>query len=336
MLPLESAATTIAHTAEVIATSMAESKQDPELIAQTKQSLLDAADALTDNRFPIMGTIRDTSFGNDHAGLDLSKHHALAHEVMDKTLKGVTTDVEEFCTNLIAAVKLFQTADSDAAADLKQTARLACSRRSISREHSHGDLRPAASAARGAAATADPGRRRVMAGPHEAKLKAVIDAMWEWDVDSSQDSWAMLSNNLSTASESLRKAGRLVYEGFGEHSQVGPAGRTAFATTADDTQERSTQTSKVSTAIADAYGAMQLAQTAYTAMGTAPDKPTSTVDPTADQSDPAEPEGSRQQAAGTAYDQQMADRETKAKAALDDDGQDLRRVGRSHEEHPQP
>jgi Na+/phosphate symporter len=138
VLPLESAATTIAHTAEVIATSMAESKVDPELIAQTKQMLIDAADALTDNRFPIMGTIHDTSFGTDHAGLDLSKHHALAHEVMEETLKGVTKDVEEFCTNLIAAVKLFQTADSDAAADLKQRHDWLEQTQYESR-HSHGD-----------------------------------------------------------------------------------------------------------------------------------------------------------------------------------------------------
>ena len=138
MLPLQSAATTITHTAEVIATSMAEAKLDPELIAQTKQSLIDAATSLTDNRFPIMGTIHDTSFGTDQAGLNLSKHHELAHKVMDETIKGVTKDVEEFCINLITAVKLFQTADSDAAADINKLNQW-LEKTQYQSSHSHGD-----------------------------------------------------------------------------------------------------------------------------------------------------------------------------------------------------
>jgi hypothetical protein len=120
VLPLQQAAATISHTADVLAASMAEAKVDPELIAQVNTKLNEARDALTDTRFPIMGTIHETSFGTDHAGLNLSKHHDLAHQVMQETIKGVTKDVDEFCNNLIAAVKLFRTADSDAAADLKQ------------------------------------------------------------------------------------------------------------------------------------------------------------------------------------------------------------------------
>ncbi len=138
MLPLEQAASTIAHTANVVATSMAESKLDPELIAQTKKALLDASSALTDTRFPIMGTIADTSFGTDAAGLNLSKQHELAHQVMEETIKGVTKDVEEFCTNLISAVKLFQHADHDSAADIKQLHQWLETTQYQSR-HSHGD-----------------------------------------------------------------------------------------------------------------------------------------------------------------------------------------------------
>jgi len=139
VLPLEQAASAIAHTADVVAASMAESRLDPELIAQTKKMLNDAADALNDTRFPIMGTIHDTSFGTDHAGLDLSKQHDLAHQVMQETIKGVTKDVEEFCANLIAAVKFIQTADNDAAADVNQLHQW-LEKTQYQATHSHGDV----------------------------------------------------------------------------------------------------------------------------------------------------------------------------------------------------
>jgi hypothetical protein len=120
VLAMDQAAATIANTASSIAASMAELNLDPALIEATQQLLMDAADDLSATTFPIMGTIQAQSFGTDHAGIDLSAQHRLAHEVMEKTIDGVAKDVDEFCANLLAAVKLIQNADSDAAADVQR------------------------------------------------------------------------------------------------------------------------------------------------------------------------------------------------------------------------
>ncbi len=334
MLPLQSAATTITHTAEVIATSMAEAKLDPELIAQTKQSLIDAATSLTDNRFPIMGTIHDTSFGTDQAGLNLSKHHELAHKVMDETIKGVTKDVEEFCINLITAVKLFQTADSDAAADIKQADTSGCEKTQYQSSHSHGDdahqqaqqevqqqHRPRQETRDGRPARSQAqGSHRRDVGVGRRQLPELVGHAVQQPV--------LRLRGAAQGRAARRRGVRRELPGRS-------GGAYGVRRTAGHTDERSTQTSKVSSAIAEAYGAMQRAQAAHTAMGKEPDKPTPTVDPTAPEQAQLR-QGIHDGKQMDTYDQQMADRETKAKAALDDHGQDLRRVGRGHEEHPQP
>ena len=138
MLPMEHAASTIANTAEAVALSMAELNVDPEVIESTKALLYDAAEKLSLTSFPIMGTIASTSFGTDHAGTNLSEQHRLAHEVMEQTIAGVGKDVDTFCTNLLQAVKLLTTADSDAAADVQKRQEW-LEQTQYGAQHSHGD-----------------------------------------------------------------------------------------------------------------------------------------------------------------------------------------------------
>ena len=118
MLALDQAATTIANTAAAIAA--AELKLDPVVVEQTTTLLKRAEEKLRETTFPYMGTIQSQSFGTTHAGVGLSAEHRLAHEVMEKTIEGVAKDVNDFCANLLAAVKLIETTDEAAAADIQQ------------------------------------------------------------------------------------------------------------------------------------------------------------------------------------------------------------------------
>lgn len=111
---------------------------DPDVVAQTTQALSKAFDALGDYPFATLGTIQETSFGDNSAATGLSYHHGRAHQVMVDTIQGTQTDIANLTQNLKLAVALLEDTDTNSGADIARTQQVLNSLDYL-QHHSYGD-----------------------------------------------------------------------------------------------------------------------------------------------------------------------------------------------------
>ena len=121
-----------------LGSTLSDLQVDPTVVAQTTEALTKAFEALGEYPFDIIGTIQQTSFGDNSTATNLSYHHGRAHQVMVDTIEGTKTDILKLTQNLKLAVQLLQDTDTNSGADIAKTNQVLESLTYLD-DHSYGD-----------------------------------------------------------------------------------------------------------------------------------------------------------------------------------------------------
>ena len=151
-------------------------------------------------------------------------------------------------------------------------------------------------------------------GPQESRFDTAVQGMNEFDVLFAASEWRAGQERLKKVAKALRDAAPKMHEDFG--GETGATAMVAFEKVGAAADKRAAEMGEVADALDRTKVAMSDAQSAHTAMGTAPAQPAPYTATGGNDADDLR----REQAANrqkNAYDSAMADREKKSQAETD-------------------